>query len=358
MTRTINATFSILLIGTATANLRGSRELSSYSNIWLKDNLRMRGTCILFTAPHATKLIGNRAHKPELNTDNIAIAFSQAINGGFVTWKENTPVSHKNWDPNYLPDVERTKHGWMKAMHTARSNCRSSRGLHIDVHGMGDSTAIRLGQHMVLGTKAMETTVNGGKGKTTKGLATTRISRQHDEKKSLALRKNLQNRLKSVFVQLQRNPSLTLQKHGSRLPIISDRVKGREPMGCAGIKNVGVKKYLTDCTKYFQESPNKKGEPKFTGDWGAGKKWGEGINSMTRVSTEKRLWATYSGGQTKPFGCAVQMEMSTELRRLLAKEAKQSDGGLAGKMAKAIKAAYDDTGCSWRSADSATQDLF
>lgn len=68
---------------------------------------------------------------------------------------------------------------------------------------------------------------------------------------------------------------------------------------------------------------------------------------MTRISTEKRLWSTYRKDDVqKPFGCAVQVEMSEELRKVLNKEKK-----VAKEMAEKILDAFRATGCKYNNMD-------
>merc|ERR1711988_447956 len=198
-----------------------------------------------------------------------------------------------NHDPNYLDNENRNRHGWMKYLRQARVSCmkralgdRNRRGMHLDIHGMSDATAARLGEHLVIGTKAMETTQNW--------------PRKYDETKSKKFRDALKRHLNTGGVQL---------------PVRVER--GWEPTGKA----------------------------RFVGDWKKQR------NTLSRISTEKALWAKYgrrdnskySRGKVKPFGCAVQIEMSAQLRALLVR----SDNNFAQEIARALKKVYKDAKCSY-----------
>jgi len=102
---------------------------------------------------------------------------------------------------------------------------------------------------------------------------------------------------------------------------------------------------------------NQAKKARFVGDWKYKKK-GSGAqkkqrNTLSRISTEKALWAKYgrkdnseySRGKVKPFGCAVQIEMSAQLRALLVR----SDNNFAEEIARALKKVYKDAKCSYAS---------
>merc|ERR1711918_267076 len=81
---------------------------------------------------------------------------------------------------------------------------------------------------------------------------------------------------------------------------------------------------------------NQAKKARFVGDWKYKKR-----NTLSRISTEKALWAKYgrkdnskySRGKVKPFGCAVQIEISAQLRALLVR----SDNEFAEDIARALK---------------------
>ena len=278
----------------------------------------MPKTCVLFTAPHSKEFReghSNRTHSREQYTEDLAKTFAKTIGGGYIVWNKaaidnaNTDKPRKSdpryWDPNFLPDTRRTWYGWMKYMHEARKNCIAAlSGLHVDLHGMGDATAIRLGEHLIIGTRAMETVKNN--------------PRQYDETKSKKLKANLTKALEATFINLR--TKLILKRKGGRSKLPLRIARGKEPGGTET----------------------------FVGDWGSGGyPFGKGTNSMTRISTEKRLWSTYRKDDVqKPFGCAVQVEMSEELRKVLNKEKK-----VAKEMAEKILDAFRATGCKYNNMD-------
>jgi len=188
-------------------------------------------------------------------------------------------------------------------MHIARYNCNSERGILVDVHGMSDATAKRLNNHLVLGTRAMETIKNGNRN-------TRRTRNNYDTTKSIEIRRELQINLRSTFREISRQ--LTLRKDGRLLPL--EIAIGIEPDG----------------------------SEKFVGDW-----VNVNDNSLARIATEKYNWRNYEGlprGYQKPFGCAMQMEMSGELRTFLTKP---DNRALAKSMAEGIKKAYNMVKCNY-----------
>merc|ERR1712188_166612 len=109
---------------------------------------------------------------------------------------------------------------------------------------------------------------------------------------------------------------------------------------------------------------------------------GKQRNTLSRISTEKALWAKYgrrdnskySRGKVKLFGCAVQIEMSAQLRLLLVRSYNKysrgkvklfgcagqiemsaqlrlllvrSDNNFAQEIARALKKVYKDAKCSY-----------
>jgi len=258
---------------------------------------------------------------------------ANTIGGGYATWRADERDKayaiwkHDGWtddkkkreleklgnhDPNYLDNENRNRHGWMKYLRQARVSCmkralgdRNRRGMHLDIHGMSDATAARLGEHLVIGTKAMETTQNW--------------PRKYDETKSKKFRDALKRHLNTVLLKIQNYNGLgrlTIKTQGGlQLPVRVAR--GWEPTGKA----------------------------RFVGDWKKQR------NTLSRISTEKALWAKYgrkdnseySRGKVKPFGCAVQIEMSAQLRALLVR----SDNNFAQEIARALKKVYKDAKCSY-----------
>jgi len=310
-----------------------SRTLQSYSNAKLDTDLSMRRTCVFFTAPHSMYLNdisnGGRYKQAESYTDDIARAMARKIGGGYATWKNDEKTDAKrrndqgraldknNRDPNFLGDKERTKYGWMKAIHEAKRNCRGTStrkpgGLHVDVHGMSESSAKMFGQHFIVGFRAMETQTNGKDG-----------PRTYKKGSSLKFRQNLAARLKPVLAEICPNLS---------------RVDGRR-LGC----KVAIG-YKEGSTGYSYKSGNTE---RFVGDWNS-RGWkkerenqNKSRNTMTRLSTEKRLWKTYRSGSHQPFGCAVQVEMSPSMRKFLKNNPRYSE-----KLAEKFKLAFRDTGCT------------
>merc|ERR1719162_367255 len=213
--------------------------LSVYDNKYLDTftDDRMK-QCLVFTAPHTLYLNdesrGGRRKKPEIYTDLLAKDMAQFVDGGYITWKKserdaarkkfeakqsNTKLCgvtgksqgkcKKAWaalnngrdpteinrDVNYLTNSERKHFGFMKALHRAKRRCAklstgksvpqlSVGGLHVDVHGMSDKTAEEIGQHFVIGTRAMETIDNK--------------RRHYDKRKSLKFRKAMAAKLNGV----------------------------------------------------------------------------------------------------------------------------------------------------------------
>merc|ERR1740138_1065033 len=104
----------------------------------------------------------------------------------------------------------------MKYLRQARVSCmkralgdRNRRGMHLDIHGMSDATAPRIGEHLVIGTKAMETTQNW--------------PRKYDETKSKKFRDALKRHLKTVLLKIQNYNGLgrlTIKTQGGvQLPV-------------------------------------------------------------------------------------------------------------------------------------------
>jgi len=331
-------------------DLQDQTLTKQYTNEYLDKSVDMPNTCVLFTAPHSKffrRGYSNREKARETHTNTLAKRFSETIGGGYIVWNDSAIANSKNkdykpqqtdpryWDPNYLPDKQRSWYGWMKFMRQARKNCKAKlSGLHVDLHGMTDATAIRLGEHLIIGTRAMETVKNGG--------TEANKYHQYDRTKSEKLEAKLKEKLEPTFKELRKK--LTLMKYGEKLPLGIGR--GKEPQNCGGIKDLPgtdeSKKYLQKCEKYL--TPGRKGKEKFVGDWQykSGESWGEGKNTMTRISTEKRLWSTYGEVKQKPFGCAVQVEMSYELRQVL-----KDNEELSKEMARKIRDAFRETGCRY-----------
>lgn len=270
-----------------TVTSRDSR-LNTLTNIWT--NLSICSPHVFYSRPHirknSCKNIRTAKKTRETYTNTLAKRFSETIGGGYIVWNDRTIANSKNkdepqesdprhWDPNYLPDNQRAWYGWMKFMHQARKNCNAKfSGLHVDLHGMTDATAIRLGEHLIIGTRAMETVKNGG--------TSANKYHKHDRKKSEKLEANLKEKLEATFIKLRRK--LTLVRNGKKLPLRIAR--GREPKDCKGIKDLpgateDSKKYLQKCEKYFRDYPLSKGKEKFVGDWSSGGSWGKGKNTMT-----------------------------------------------------------------------------
>jgi len=252
-----------------------------------------------------------------------------------------------NHDPNYLDNANRMRHGrhgWLKYLRQARVSCmeralgdRNKRGMHLDIHGMSDATAARIGEHLVIGTKAMETTRNW--------------PREYDESKSELFRDALTAALKPVLDDIQTyrqgekgKGKLTIKTQGGfQLPV---RVaQGWEPTSCKHV----MKQYKDACLAVKDKGGlsklNQKKKARFVGDWRYKQR-----NTLSRISTEKALWAKYGTGngkygkgKVKPFGCAVQIEMSAQLRALLAR----SDNKFAKRIARALKLVYKKAKCSY-----------
>jgi len=410
MTRTINATLALLLaVATPTVarSLRGITGdhdferslLSVYENNRLvtKTDKRMK-QCVVFTAPHNLflndEITGGRRKKPEIHTDQLAKDLAKEIHGGYITWKreerdaaakkfiakqpkpwlcgvKGTPAGNckKAWaalnsgrstvsnrdgnylnrDVNYLKDSERTHFGFMRALHTAKRRCSSATegksvplssvgGLHVDVHGMSDNTAGQVGQHFVIGTRAMETTINS-KRQPQSGVG-------YKSTRSLKLRKAMAENLNGVLGQICNKLSHKFGTKTVKKKLGSNKGRPAECKVAIGYDN-------GKSTGWAYKS-SEKSHLKFLGDWG--KQKGEFRNSLSRISTEKALWRSYRRGAAKPFGCAVQVELSTQFRTLLYnRDGSKTEVGkefvpqLARGFAKALKKA----GCTQGAADTA-----
>merc|ERR1712072_1205589 len=108
---------------------------------------------------------------------------------------------------------------------------------------------------------------------------------------------------------------------------------------CAWIPDPNQHKAACDVMKKKDKlsERNQAKKARFVGDWKKQR------NTLSRISTEKALWAKYGRGKVKPFGCAVQIEMSAQLRALLAR----SDNDFAEDIARALKKVYKDAKCSY-----------
>jgi hypothetical protein len=362
----------LLLIGAVTVNAGASY---SNSKIIRKNTT---STCIFFTAPHSIYINAERFKKAETNTDKIVKTMASHSGGGYATWRADERDEadaiwkHDGWtddkkkreleklgnhDPNYLDNENRNRHGWMKYLRQARVSCmkralgdRNRRGMHLDIHGMSDATAARIGEHLVIGTKAMETTQNW--------------PRKYDETKSKKFRDALKRHLKTVLLKIQNYNGLgrlTIKTQGGvQLPVRA--VRGWEPTTCdhimpcttcktksngAWIPDPNQHKAACDVMKKKDKlsERNQAKKARFVGDWKKQR------NTLSRISTEKALWAKYgrkdnseySRGKVKPFGCAVQIEMSAQLRALLVR----SDNNFAKEIARALKKVYKDAKCSY-----------
>lgn len=348
-------TFSLLFITMASVNA------ASYSNPKI-DQTKTSKTCIFFTGPHSIYLNNaaalGRYKAAEADTDDIARAMAKTIGGGYATWKNNekkkarqVALDHgknkgnkqlenmNNQDPNYMLDRNRMKHGWMKYLREARRSCTNrspgnTRGMHLDMHGMTDATAARIGEHLVIGTRAMETTQNA--------------PRAYNTAKSLSFRNALKKHLNGLLNEIEKSEMLTIKmKGGKKLPLRIAR--GWEPTTCNSIVATG---HRSKCKKDVKNgvvtlSTRKKRREKFVGDWSKKDALGRLRSTLSRVSTEKMLWSKYGTGSdkgtVKPFGCAVQIEMSGQLRKLLA----NTTGNDYGKrFAEQLKKVYDEARCS------------
>lgn len=354
----------LLIIGAFTVHA-SSVSYPTYSNSKIDRLKNARGetitsnTCIFFTAPHSIYLNNGRYKDAEGYTDKLVRAFSATTGGGYATWKDSEKIKAKklalkhgkdvdnmplramgNVDPNYLDNRSRMKHGWLKYLREARRSCTNrspgnTRGMHVDVHGMTDATAARIGEHLVIGTRAMETTRN--------------VPREHDPSKSSKFRRALETHLKDVLDAIQRSGKLTIKAKRGSSKLLPVRVKpGYEPTTC---DNIASKAHRDVCNKGRRSGkitlsrPGQAKREKFVGDWGVMR--GKLRNTLSRVSTEKALWSRYGKdadkGAVKPFGCAVQIEMSLQLRKLLADTANNDFGE---KFANALKKVYREARCS------------
>jgi hypothetical protein len=368
MATSTHTRLAILIIGALTVHA------SSYSNPKYSNPKIARATttktCIYFTAPHSIYINNGRYKTEETYTDDIARAFSKTIGGGYATWNNEEKIEAKrlakkygkgrsnkrleamgNADPNYLLNSQRMKHGWMKYLREARRSCTersagNTRGMHLDMHGMSDATAARIGEHLVIGTRAMETTQNA--------------PRKYAKSKSLAFRNALKTNLTDVLTDIQnfngRNKLTIKAKRGSSKKLPVRIALGKEPMTCNNIASTAHRDACRNATTWrdgkkptvvLSTDANNLRE-KFVGDW---TEKADSLrrmrNTLTRISTEKALWNKYGSGsdkgKVKPFGCAVQIEMSMQLRKLLA----DTKGNNLGKrFAKALKAVYKEARCS------------
>jgi len=385
MTRTIIAAGILLAIAAPAVarSLRGAddveRSLSVYDNKHLQTQTDSRmKQCLVFTAPHTLLLndetLGGRRKKPEIYTDLLAKDLANEINGGYITWKksERNAVDKKfrakstvkdcgvkgkyrnkacknawaainkdgattrrpdeiNRDVNYLTNSERTHFGFMKALHRAKRRCAklstgksvpqlSVGGLHVDVHGMSDKTAEEIGQHFVIGTRAMET-IDNKRRKPKSGIG-------YDKRKSLKFRKAMAAKLNGVLKDICNDRRFS-SKFAAKCTVA-----------------IGYDNGISTGYSY------KKGEQdhlKFVGDWGKPRK-GELRNTLSRISTEEALWDDYnSRDRAKPFGCAVQVELSTQFRRsLYNKDGSKTALGskFVPKLARGFAGALKAAGCT------------
>lgn len=199
--------------------------------------------------------------------------------------------------------------------------------MHVDVHGMGKVYTKKIGQHFVIGTRAMETTQN--------------TPRVYDAGRSLKFRKALATHLNKDLKELCQKGKVKTKKSTGEL------AECKVAIGYENGKSIGYR---------YKRSEQK--SLRFVGDWRhkrKGTKNGkfsgreEWRNTLSRLSTERALWNTYreSKGAYRPFGCAVQVELSPEFRALLYKE--NGDKTRLGmtyvpKLAKGFKAALGAVG--------------
>jgi hypothetical protein len=132
-------------------------------------------TCVVVTAPHTLKLCRDNhdPHSSESYTKFLAQRLAELSGGACITWKKSEiervvkmtksnggepPLSNR--DPNYLTNQELPSSPWFHYLVQAKQslmlatsrNLRES--LHLDVHGMKDSTIE--GVDCIFGTLAME----------------------------------------------------------------------------------------------------------------------------------------------------------------------------------------------------------
>merc|ERR1719424_1118212 len=380
MTYTIMAAGILLAVANA-RSLRGARSLifaspsersllsvydNEYLNTFTDDRMKQ---CLVFTAPHTLYLNdesrGGRRKKPEIYTDLLAKDMAQFVGGGYITWKKsdrdaarkkfeakqsNTKLCRvkgksrgkckKAWaalnngrdpteinrDVNYLTDSERKHFGFMKSLHRAKRSCAKIStgksvpqmrvgGLHVDVHGMSDATAKKIGQHFVIGTRAMETRSFPSdikKREPKSGVG-------YNQKKSLKFRKAMANKLNGVLKDICNKGQLT----------------------SSGKCTVAIG-YDNGISTGWAYKPGEHKHLKFLGDWGK-------RNTLSRISTEEALWGEYNrNNKAKPFGCAVQVELSAKFRKALYdKNGKTALGKIyVPKLARGFAEALKEAGCA------------
>jgi hypothetical protein len=268
---------------------------------------RSGSECFMFSAPHAIALErdgDDKTHDPEDHTAAIVEAFSDALEGGYVTWSKDEryrinkvgfqgngssrrKMDPSNRDPNYQTDAERKTSPWAVALREARGKCGrgssqhpTDRGLHVDIHGMSDRHGVDW--------KALQRAAN--------------------------LKMNLYAELAPVLEKVERNsvdftyhPRMRKQKlffnehYNMNTRRVEKQFSGGSP------KSVGSVKY----------------------------------NTMTMVATDRAVFRADAEryGRKAPFAMSVQMEMSKNLRAQLA----NGNPRLAGEFARAIRSAYRKT---------------